>query len=235
MTYRVPPFVGDVGTQPRRALGLLRRVACTTTPPRSDPLGNNVDATALVEQLLASGDFRVLRRLTPRSTYDDPSGSPMHVALYIDVETTGLDHAKDRIIQLAITRFTFTRDGRVCTVQPSESWFEDPGVPISDEITRLTGIRQADVAGHRIDDARVHALLAEADLVIAHNAAFDRPFLETRFPGFVEKPWGCSMADVPWIAEGLPTTKLEWLSERHAGVFYDAHRPMRIRWRGCIC
>jgi DNA polymerase-3 subunit epsilon len=60
--------------------------------------------------------------------------------------------------------------------------------------------------------------------VIAHNAAFDRPFLERRFPAFASRPWGCSMADVPWMAEGLPTTKLEWLAERHAGVFYDAHR-----------
>jgi len=92
------------------------------------------------------------------------------------------------------------------------------------EIRRLVFEGQADVAGKRIDDARVGALLAESDLVVAHNAAFDRPFLEPRFPGFAEKPWGCSMADVPWIAEGLPSTKLEWLCERHAHVFYDAHR-----------
>jgi DNA polymerase-3 subunit epsilon len=174
--------------------------------------------------LVATGAFRVLRRLEPQATYNDPAGSPTHVALYIDVETTGLDHDADRIIQLAITQFTFTSDGRVCAVRPCEAWFEDPGVPISDEITRLTGIRQVDVAGQRIDDARVGALLAEADLVIAHNAGFDRPFLERRFPGFAEMPWGCSMADVPWIAEGLPTTRLEWLSERHARVFYEAHR-----------
>ena len=206
-----------------RALG-PRCETCAPAIARSTPAVAPAFPEATISALVATGAFRVLRRLTPRSTYDDPAGSPTHVALYIDVETTGLDHAADHIIQLAITPFTFTADGRVCAVRPSESWYEDPGVPISDEITRLTGIRQADVAGQRIDDERVHALLAEAVLVIAHNAAFDRPFLEPRFPGFAEKPWGCSMADVPWIAEGLPTTKLEWLAERHAGVFYEAHR-----------
>lgn len=206
-----------------RALG-SRCETCASAMARSTPAVAPAIPEATISALVATGAFRVLRRLTPRSTYDDPAGSPTHVALYIDVETTGLDHAADHIIQLAITSFTFTADGRVCAVRPSESWYEDPGIPISDEITRLTGIRQANVSGQRIDDERVHDLLAEAVLVIAHNAAFDRPFLEPRFPGFSEKPWGCSMADVPWIAEGLPTTKLEWLAERHAGVFYEAHR-----------
>lgn len=197
---------------------------CIVESPSTEEAPPRDHHESLASALTASGRFRVLHRLEPRSTYDDPAGSPTHVALYIDVETTGLDHAADRIIQLAISQFTFTPDGRVCAVRPTEAWFEDPGVPISDEITRLTGIRQADVAGQRIDDARVCALLEEADLVIAHNASFDRPFLEPRFPGFEGKPWGCSMADVPWIAEGLPSTKLEWLCERHAHVFYDAHR-----------
>ncbi len=206
------------------ALRIGRCATCIAQSPATDATSPGDEYEMFASSLTASGRFRVLHRLTPRSTYDDPAGSQTHVALYIDVETTGLDHAADRIIQLAITPFTFTADGRVCAVRPSESWYEDPGVLISDEITRLTGIRQADVAGKRIDDERVNALLAEAVLVIAHNAAFDRPFLESRFPGFAEKAWGCSMADVPWIAEGLPTTKLEWLAERHAGVFYEAHR-----------
>lgn len=174
--------------------------------------------------LTATGAFRVLRRLQVPPRYTDPRGAKTHTALFVDVETTGLKRDADRIIQLAMVPFTFTEDGCVCDVRRSESWFEDPGIPISAEITKLTGIRQEDVAGQRIDDARVQALLDDAVLVIAHNAAFDRPFLERRIPGFAALPWACSMTEVPWIAEGLPTTKLEWLAERHAGVFYDAHR-----------
>jgi DNA polymerase-3 subunit epsilon len=52
-----------------------------------------------------------------------------------------------------------------------------PGRPIPPEVTALTGITDAAVRGRRIDDARVAALAASASLVVAHNAAFDRPFL----------------------------------------------------------
>lgn len=203
---------------------VARCAACVAQPAVIAPALQSDHHDSLAAALASSNDFRVLRRLEPRSRYDDPQGAPTHTALYVDVETTGLDHAKDRIIQLAVVPFTFTSDGRVCEVAPSESWYEDPGVPIDPAITRLTGIRDADVVGQRIDDSRVAALLHDSALVVAHNAAFDRPFLERRFGGFAEKAWACSMADVPWLDEGLPTTKLEWLAERHTGVFYDAHR-----------
>lgn len=219
----VPPFprahhfaiTGRASDQRCAACIAAARPTAPTVPESPEPM---------IAALIATGAFRVLRRLEPRSTYEDPCGAATHTALYVDVETTGLDHAKDHIIQLAVVPFAFTADGRVCTVAASEAWFEDPGVPLDPAITRLTGIRDADVAGKRIDDARVEALLRNAALVIAHNARFDRPFLERRLPGFAEKPWACSMADVPWQEEGLPTTKLEWLAERHSGVFYEAHR-----------
>lgn len=220
----VPPFPrasrlvtgGQMPHAPRSQGVALTADAAVPTIPASNE--------SLIDALTDSGAFRVLRRLTAQARYHDPRGAATHTALYVDVETTGLDHTKDRIIQLAITPFTFTADGRVCDVATSESWFDDPGVPIDPAITRLTGITDADVRGQRIDEARVSALLRDAVLVIAHNAQFDRPFLEQRFNAFVTTPWGCSMAEVPWIEEGLPTTKLQWLAECHAGVFYDAHR-----------
>jgi len=105
-----------------------------------------------------------------------------------------------------------------------EVWYEDPGRPIPAEITRLTGITDADVAGRRFDDRRVAELAGAAALVIAHNARFDRPRLERRLPAFVDKPWACSCHDVPWLAEGFESAKLGWLAYRQCAAFYDAHR-----------
>ena len=68
------------------------------------------------------------------------------------------------------------------------SFLEDPHCPIPDAITELTGITEEMVRGKRIDDARVAALLAEASLIVAHNASFDRPFIERRLPAFAAKP-----------------------------------------------
>ena len=61
---------------------------------------------------------------------------------------------------------------------------EDPGIPITPEITEITGITNEMVAGKRIDDAQVVELVSGACIVIAHNLKFDRPFLEQRFPVF---------------------------------------------------
>jgi hypothetical protein len=51
-----------------------------------------------------------------------------------------------------------------------------PGVSIPSEITRLTDITDDMVVGQSIDMTALQALIAPADLLIAHNAGFDRPF-----------------------------------------------------------
>jgi hypothetical protein len=101
--------------------------------------------------------------------------------------------------------------------------FEDPGKPIPAQITEITGIDDSMVKGLRIDDAAVAALVAQADLIVAHNAGFDRPFVEARFPVFASKAWGCSFQGVDWKKEGSGSAKLEFLASER-GWFYDAHR-----------
>jgi DNA polymerase III subunit epsilon len=46
-------------------------------------------------------------------------------------------------------------------------------------------------------------------LVIAHNADFDRRFLERRVPAFATKHWACSRSDIDWKAEGIRSSALE--------------------------
>ena len=79
------------------------------------------------------------------------------------------------------------------------------------------------VQGRHLDEARIAAMLAGTDLVIAHNAGFDRPFCEARIPAFAQLPWGCSFADIDWKKEGFGSAKLEYLA-MEKGWFYDAHR-----------
>src|SRR3546814_18706880 len=67
-------------------------------------------------------------------------------------------------------------------------------------------------------------MLNEVVLIIAHNAVFDRPRLERRYPFLAEKPWGCSCRDIEWPAEGFTHVSLEHISLR-LGFFIDgAHR-----------
>jgi hypothetical protein len=51
------------------------------------------------------------------------------------------------------------------------------------------------VAGRSIDISALKALIDPADLIIAHNAGFDRPFCEAFSPIFAGKAWACSNAE----------------------------------------
>lgn len=178
----------------------------------------------ITRAMTASGRYRIVERFDRRPRYHADDGAPKRLALFVDVETTGLDPATDRIIQLALVPFEFGADGRIYGVDDCVTFLEDPGIPIPPEVTELTGIGPDDVAGRRIEDERVNGLLEGADLVIAHNAAFDRRFLERRLPAFRLHAWACSLADVPWTREGFQSAKLEWLAYKMCGMFYEAHR-----------
>ncbi|MDP3604248.1 MAG: DNA polymerase III subunit epsilon, partial [Polaromonas sp.] len=72
-------------------------------------------------------------------------------------------------------------------------------------------------------EQRVADMLGSADLVLAHNAGFDRPFAEARLAQFAQLPWACSFADLDWKKEGRSSAKLTQLA-MELGWFYDAHR-----------
>ena len=177
-------------------------------------------------QLEAHPDFRVLRRLPAIASFSEADGRPLCKGVIVDTETTGLSHDLDRIIEIGIVAFEFDpQTGQAYRVLDSYGALEDPGTPIAPQITEITGITDAMVAGQRIDDARVAALVGGASLVIAHNSRFDRPFLEQRFPLFEVLPWGCSFAQVDWTAEGLSARKLDIIAASF-GFFFDAHRAV---------
>ncbi len=184
------------------------------------------DYESLARQLDATGEFKVLRHFMPRASYGElDAGEEARSALFVDVETTGMHWASDRIIEFAGVPFSFGKEsGRIVQVGTPLVSLEDPKRPIPPEITRLTRITDEMVSGQRIDDVKVTAIANEAQLIIAHNARFDRPFVEERFPVFAEKHWACSINDVPWEAHGLGSVKLGWLLMEHAGLYFRAHR-----------
>jgi len=181
----------------------------------------------LAAQLDASPDYQVLRRFDPPRVYHASTAADgtLRTAAAVDVETTGMDRRADAIIQISLVPFTYVAEtGTVCEVGDRLDFFEDPGRPIPPEIVALTGITDADVKGQRIDEAAVAAALAPVSLVIAHNADFDRPFTERRLAAFRDKPWACSVRDVPWRQLGLSSSALEFLLIKRCRCFYGAHR-----------
>ena len=179
------------------------------------------DAIAALEE---SGDYRILRRLKPRPVVPPPAGEDTRTAIFLDLETTGLDPARDEIIEIALVPFTYGRtSGRIYAVGAAFQGLRQPSQPIPARITELTGLDDALVAGKSIDPDDVARFVAGSSLVIAHNARFDRPFAERFCPAFASAAWACSLTQVPWQDEGFAGGRLEYLATS-AGFFYDAHR-----------
>jgi DNA polymerase-3 subunit epsilon len=185
------------------------------------------DLERMRHALERSGRYRVLTQYQRRASYAEPSTDstgPLRRGVFLDVETTGLDPG-DKIIELALVSFQFDDAGTVYRVLEEFDEFEDPGREISQEITDLTGITTEDVRGKRLSDDLVSSIVEPADLVIAHNAAFDRPYVERRLPVFEGKAWACSVSDIEWRRHGFSGRNLEYLAMKRGFVF-EGHRAI---------
>ena len=176
-------------------------------------------------------DYRVLRRLVPRLQYDPvPPGTQLVRGVVLDTETTGLLSGQDKVIELGMVLFEFDPvSGCVHRALEVFDELEDPGFPIPPEVTAVHHITDEMVRGKRISDQQVEAFLRDVHVVVAHNAAFDRPFVENRWPVFESLDWSCSIKDVPWKEEGFGSAKLEYLLQTQ-GLFYEAHRAETDCW-----
>lgn len=204
------------------------------TPAPVDTTANRLESSVAIEPeeaervialLEMSGQYRVLRRLRPRLLIGSRADVPTRRGVFVDVETTGLDPMRDEIIELAMLEFDYSAVGKICGIGASYDAFRDPGRPIPPPVTALTGITDAMVAGRSIDVKEVAYFTENADLVIAHNAEFDRRFCERLCDVFAKKAWACSYREIPWSDEGFDSARLSHLAIGH-GLFFDAHRAL---------
>lgn len=194
---------------------------------QKDPL-NILEAEIAITALHTMGEFTVLRKLNlerePSFTGKSVPGS--RIALCIDTETTGLYHNEDKIIELGIVAFEYDpQTAEIIRITDRYNGFEDPGCSLPKEIIEITGITDEMVRGQSLDDEEVSRLAKKTTLVIAHNAGFDRKFVETRFPVFSTLPWACTVNQIDWHAEGISIRVLEYLLFKF-GLFINAHRAL---------
>lgn len=181
------------------------------------------DDEEAAQRLEQSGRFRILRKLVARPIIQRAQSAFPHLAVLVDTETTGLNHAKDEIIEIGAVAFTYDNEGVIGDVVGVYGGLRQPSEPIPAEITRLTGITDEMVAGLEIDIAELEGLLEPADLLIAHNATFDRPFCEKLSPTFASKAWACSVKEIRWADLGFEGNKLGYLIGQ-SGLFHEGHR-----------
>jgi DNA polymerase-3 subunit epsilon len=145
------------------------------------------------------------------------------IVVGFDLEATGLDRIKDRPTEVGVslwtTKFNRSLDTRAYLVQTD-------GVPITDEITEITGINQSmvDSFGYTPEEGfdELMYFVDRAEALVAHNGRrFDVPMsqawaarLKKEFPN---KLLIDTFTDLPMRGQELITMCAK------SGIYYDAH------------
>ncbi|MDT8376409.1 MAG: 3'-5' exonuclease [Mariprofundaceae bacterium] len=184
---------------------------------------NDIEA---IEHLEQSGNYRIIKRLQAVGRYRDGEPATPRIGLVIDTETTGLDTAGDRIIELGFVAFEYDAStGAIYRTLHTYDGFEDPGEPLTEIVRQITGITDEMLKGEKLDSDEIMAWFEKADIVIAHNAAFDRQMIERRLPATGKSSWGCTLNDINWQSENILSRKLDYIACM-LGFFFDGHRAV---------
>ena len=145
---------------------------------------------------------------------------------FLDTETTGLDKQNDEIIELALKVVKFEeRSGKIVSIDHEYESFNEPGGHIDEGITLINGITDEMVKGKSIDWSTVDAIMQGVDIIVSHNASFDRAFMDRYSTISQNTVWACTIDDIDWLERGFTNTKQELLCHWH-GFYFEAHRAM---------
>ena len=174
----------------------------------------------------SSGQRRILEAVRDRNDWlrRARKGEKFRRICVLDTETNGLNLSKHQIIELCGAVVAVNEAGRVVAVECVMTGFVDPGQPLSREISELTGLQDADVAGRSICGEQLAALLEHCGGAVAFNSQFDRPFVEKHIGRHVPVKWGCAMADAPWRKCGFEPGPQGYLLNQAGYFMPSAHR-----------
>ena len=189
----------------------------------------NVQLTPM-KGLSADGKTLTLRRLPSHQasslveeSWRRENKEFLKTAVILDVETTGFDPSLDKVIQIALRTIEFDiMDGKITNISEPYTALEDPKEWLSTKVQAITGLREKDLVGKSINWKRVQETLEGADLVLAHNARFDRAFIEGYLPSLKNVTWGDTLTQIDWRSRGHSSADLERLAFR-SGFFFEAH------------
>ncbi len=169
-----------------------------------------------------------MRQATPQQHASDThcgAVSECTVAV-LDTETTGLSR-NDELIELAVIAFRMDlATGEVLEKRGDYCGLREPACPIHPAAASVNGLSIKDLRGKQLDHDAVFDLLNGVDLLIAHNASFDRRFLLPLFPELADKNWACSRYGVNWRSKGFRKAGLQGLLREHRISTTSAHRAM---------
>ncbi|EDY37159.1 exonuclease [Cyanobium sp. PCC 7001] len=144
--------------------------------------------------------------------------------LILDTETTGLDPEQDHCLEVGAILFHVPSRAVLSQISFLLPVRENPAEAINGIAAATTRLPQP----WRQGLSCFEAMAADADAVLAHNAAFDRQWFGRGELPALGAPWICSMEDIRWPAErGLrPNPSVRDLALAYGVPVWAAHRAL---------
>ena len=143
----------------------------------------------------------------------------MRIAV-VDTETSGTG-PEDRILEFALVMME--RRAHQTRIVWGHSALHDEGPPSTAEAFAIHGISEEQRRGMVVPQEMMNHLKG-ADLVVAHNASFDRAMLRRTATWANDLPWRCSVRQIKWRREHVSFVGLSSLLDR-----YEIHRNIGHR------
>ena len=142
----------------------------------------------------------------------------------IDLETTGGNHSKDRIIEIGMVKM----EG--CRVTEEKNFLINPEMIIPDFIQKLTGISQKKVAKSPLISDVINEVVEFIgdNIIVAHNTSFDVPFLNATLTNLGLDPLQnkviCTNVMTKHLMPEILNSNLNYMSKLFKLGLENAHR-----------
>ena len=144
--------------------------------------------------------------------------------LILDTETTGLSPDRHQCIEVGGILFDVASRSVLAQLSFLLPCERNPAQPVNGIAAEVTRIDQPVETALRLFED----LVASADAVVAHNAAFDRQWFGIGGLPAIERPWICSMEDIRWPEERRlrATPSVRDLALAYGVPVWAAHRAL---------
>lgn len=140
----------------------------------------------------------------------------------VDTETTGLTY-RDELIEITVLLAKFDPQGNLSLLD-EYTGLREPEVRIKPGAQQVHGIDIDTIRNKSINHEKLKSIFASTQLVVAHNAKFDKRFVKKEMRCVTRKRWLCSMENINWGKRGFRSRSLANLLIHHNISNENAHR-----------
>jgi len=151
----------------------------------------------------------------------------MENILILDTETTGLDPAKGKVIEIGAVFYNIST--RSIISQVSTLCYAEDNAAYDVNRIEVDSLKKTPPKIEAHAKLLIREMMMEADAIVAHNAPFDKKWIETIVDfqeASLNTPWVCTKSDVIWpVRKGIPLNLIHICADLGVPIT-SAHRAL---------